>query len=173
MKSTDDFELSVRVEGGQSGFTLLEVLVAIVIFSVGMLAMLGLLTNSLVITGSAGHRSAASQLSYAMAEYVRGNPRLLASYNAPVSSAITAGCFTAAGCTTTELVTSEYGNWQQRIAEALPNGKGMICRDSSPMDGDGDDWQCNDAGANTPFVVKICWSETGIGGGTLCSRTAI
>jgi type IV pilus assembly protein PilV len=172
MKSTDDLELPVRVKGGQSGFTLLEVLVAIVIFSVGMLAMLGLLTNSLIFTGSAGHRSTASQLSYAMAEYVRGNPTSLASYNDPSSSAITAGCFTSAGCAPAQLVQSEYGNWQQRIAETLPSGTGMICRDSSPMDGDGVNWECDDA-ANAPFVVKICWRETAIGGGMLCSRTVI
>lgn len=172
MKFTKELELPMRAKGGQVGFTLLEVLVAIVIFSVGMLAMLGLLTNSLIFTGSAGHRSVASELSYAMAEYVRGNPKLLASYNDPASSAITAGCFTAAGCAPDRLVQSEYGNWQQRIAETLPSGKGMICRDSSPLDGDSDDWLCDNA-SNAPFVVKICWSETAIGGGTLCSRTVI
>ena len=54
--------VAINVPAAQSGGSLLEGLLAILIFSVGMLSLLMLLSASLVETGNARYRSEASLL---------------------------------------------------------------------------------------------------------------
>lgn len=58
----------------QQGFTLLEVLVTIVIISIGLLGLLGLQTVSLINTQTSAARSQASIAASNMADRIRANP---------------------------------------------------------------------------------------------------
>lgn len=142
----------------QEGATMLEVLIAIVVFSFGMLGMLGLVLSSLKMTSTSSYRSVASEQLAAMADALNANPVMISDYLSAASSpAAKASCFAAAGCTTAELAATEYKLWLDRVAKLLPSGAARLCRDSTPSDGDSTNWACD--GAGRP-VVKICWSES-------------
>jgi type IV pilus assembly protein PilV len=69
-----------RASGAQSGFTLLEVMIAVVILSVGLLGMALLQSTSLRATQASNERSQATLLIYEMMDMVRANRRQAAQY---------------------------------------------------------------------------------------------
>lgn len=144
----------------QSGATLLEVLIAILVLSFGMLGMLGLIINSLKMTTSSNYRTIAAQQAYSMADTLRSNVLILAKFQTP-SGSTTANCLTSAGCNRDEMYITDYALWSTRLASMLPAGRGTVCSDATPNDGDPGDWKCDAAAANPtgPFVVKVCWIE--------------
>lgn len=137
----------------QSGTTMLEVLIAIVVFSFGMLGMLGMIVNGLMLTSSSNYRTIAAEQLTAMANFMNANPTLYWVYAAPPSSAITSNCLTTSGCTSGDLAASEYGIWKQNIAKLLPSGQGTVS-----------------TAANGRPLVQVCWDETrvSISGATTC-----
>ena len=144
-----------------TGMTLLEVLVAILILSFGMLGMLGLLMSGLKLTTSSNYRNIAVLESQAMADLIRSNARNLTLYDLPADSP-SASCFTTSGCTNAQgRVQTEFSLWLERLSTMLPSGNGTICRDSSPTDGTPSSWSC-DGAAGSQFVVKVCWDESRI-----------
>jgi type IV pilus assembly protein PilV len=160
------------VPNNEAGFTLIEVLVAVAIFAAGMLGMLGLLANSLSWSYSANHTTIASMMAYQMADHVRGNVTQFAAYNDPTHT-LTSNCMTTTGCTPTQMVESEASLWSQRLADKLPAGQGIICRDNSPTDGDPSNWACDDSAGAAPMMVKICWKRTLSGGAWSCYRVRV
>ena len=64
----------------QQGVTLLEVLIAIVVLSFGLLGMLGMLMNGLKMTSSSHYRTIAAQQLTAMADMINANPSLIGTY---------------------------------------------------------------------------------------------
>jgi len=156
----------------QSGVTLLETLIAILVLSFGLLGMLGLIINSLKLTSSSNYRTIAAQQAYSMADLLRGTPALIASYTAPTATA-TSACLTTTGCDESHLIGMQFDLWQKSLATSLPRGAGTICRDSSPTDGGNpSNWKCDGAGA---YIVKVCWDETRVSvtGGQNCTWTNI
>lgn len=161
--------MSITTGSTHRGFSLIEVMLAIAILSVGMLGMLLLMINSTRLTTSSNYRSTAAQLAYSMADSMRSNPTQLAFYDNPDTTGV-AACFTAAGCGTPSeaLVYTESSLWTARLAASLPGGVGMLCRDSTPGDATvivapltndvTPTWNCT-AGTG-PYVVKVCWSPT-------------
>ena len=67
----------------QQGVTLLEVLIAIVVLSFGLLGMLGMLMNGLKMTSSSHYRTIAAQQLTAMADMINANPSLVNLYSTP------------------------------------------------------------------------------------------
>ena len=124
----------------QSGVTMLEVLVAIVVLSFGLLGMLGLITNSLKMTSSSHFRTIAAQQLAAMAEAINANPDLIANYTPP-GTTLFANCLGTAGCATTELPQTDYVLWQANIRALLPSGTGTVTASPRP-------------------TVRICWDES-------------
>lgn len=148
----------------QQGVTLLEVLIAIVVLSFGLLGMLGMLLNGLKMTSSSHYRTIAAQQLTAMADMINAheklsaNPLLKNAYAPPASSTITASCFTT-GCNTAQMPPTDYGLWLANLARLLPNGTGVVCLDATPQDGSSgssSSFACTGAGRPT---VKICWNE--------------
>jgi type IV pilus assembly protein PilV len=149
----------------QRGFTLLEVLIAVVILSVGLLGLAALQATSLKSNHASLIRSQIAILSYDMVDRMRANrPAMtLGDYDLPTSTQ-NANCTTVTGCTPAQMADHDYFEWSTLIARALPAGQGVVCRDG----GDGDIYDGTDAGTHgcgggTEFVVKLWWDENGDG----------
>ncbi len=149
----------------QHGFTLLEVLIAVVILSVGLLGLAALQATSLKSNHASLTRSQIAILSYDMVDRMRANRPavILGDYDLPTSTQ-NANCTTVTGCTPTEMADHDYFEWTTLIARALPGGQGVVCRDG----GDGDIYDGTDAGSHdcaggTEYVVKLWWDEDGDG----------
>lgn len=145
---------------GQSGATLLEVLIAILILSFGLLGMLGLIINSLKLTSSSNYRTIAAQQAYSMADTLRSNVLILAKFQNPAGTS-TADCLKLAGCDRDAMYANDVEMWSARLRAMLPQGRGTVCSDATPDDGDPGDWSCDAVAVNPtgPFVVKVCWVE--------------
>ena len=142
---------------------MLEVLISIVVIAFGLLGIAGLQAFALKNNQSAGQRMTTTMLATDMVERVwSSNPDFrnfysndsIGSYRSPVS-----GCTSVSGCTAFELIQNDLAEWEVRVANSLPSGAGIICKDSSPDDGTSEnDPQC-DLNLNAPFVVKIWWLD--------------
>ncbi len=110
------------------GFSLLESLIALVVFSIGFLALTLLMHTSLQNTNSAFYRSVATEQAYDMADRIRAN-RGAAGANVVkylnVEASADPGCIEA-GCTPLELAQYDGWHWNQTNARVLPSGGGRI-----------------------------------------------
>ena len=144
----------------QSGFTLLEVMIALVIFSIGLLGLAGLQAGGLRSNTQAQLRTIATIQAYDMAERIRSNPRGVqdGDYNALDDTTPTAGDCISNTCTAAEMATYDYYEWELNTQNALPSGHGTVS--SASVGG----------GATRLFTVTVMWDEerTGVNG-TGCS----
>jgi type IV pilus assembly protein PilV len=106
LHSTHDLVPIVRAR--QSGGSLLEGLLAIVIFSVGLLSLLMLLSTSLVETGNARYRSEASSLAADLIGQMWAGDRSLAQLRARFG----------------ESTSDDYQNWLATVHARLPGTSG-------------------------------------------------
>jgi type IV pilus assembly protein PilV len=134
-----------------SGFTLIEVLVAVVILAIGLLGLAGLQTATLRNNQSAYTRSQATQLAYDIADRIRANP--LGNYN---NQAATNNDCVANTCTPTQMAGYDLAQWNSHLA-SLPSGTGIVCLDNTPLDGTSGTPACD--GTGTTFAVKIWWAD--------------
>lgn len=142
----------------QKGATLIEVLISLLILSIGLLGMTGLQTVSLRNTQSAYLRTQASIASNDIVERIRANQQGVeaSSYDAN-AGAVTAACNAIAGCTAAQLAANDIAEWNAALAAGLPSGVGIVCADSSPEDGTPAAPACD--GLGNLFAVKIWWDE--------------
>ncbi len=152
----------------QGGFTLLEILIAIVIFSIGLLGIAGLQVAGMRFTHGAQLRSVAVAQAESMADLMRANEFGVQEgyYNIQGDMPTTASpdCGTVV-CDSAQRATYDLVAWNHETASAplqaneivLPNGVGHVCRDSTPNDGDSGDWACDDSGDT--YAIKIEWTE--------------
>jgi len=134
--------------GRYHGFTLIEVLVALVVLSIGMLGIAALHVEGLRSARTALTRTAAVNLAADMADRIRANRGGKAEYEAVVTKDDTnADCEPAgAGCTPSELAHHDKALWLGAIAGALPGGTGTIdCADP--------------AAVPATYTITITWSE--------------
>ena len=106
----------------QEGATLIEVLIAIVVLSIGLLGLAGLQVTSVQCNHSAYQRSQATLLAYDLADRMRAN-RTEALTNAylvdfPTSSSSNAVTGTQAA--------KDKAEWLNNLARNLPNGTGKV-----------------------------------------------
>lgn len=106
----------------ESGFTLIEVLVALVIFAIGLLGIAALHIESLNAGRTALNRTQAVELASDLADRIRAN-RLACDATACAytgAGALTASCETTTGCTAQELAATDVFRWRARGAAQLP-----------------------------------------------------
>lgn len=157
------------------GFTLLEVLVAIVVLSFGVLGVVGLQAAALRATKESRYISTATALSRELADMMRGNKDIALLTTAaanpylgaylPTDALPTAAqdCFSATCTTSLNVAAFNMRDWIQRVRTALPGARIAVCFDDSPYDGSGlPQWACTSA-ANGIAVVKIGWTRQSIG----------
>jgi type IV pilus assembly protein PilV len=113
----------------EAGFTLVEVLVALVILAVGMLGIASLLLNSLQGSRTALVRTQAVSLAADVVERIRANRSAGTVYDTTVTAtpALVATCETAGQtCTPADMARNDLKRWQTAIAATLPDGTGTI-----------------------------------------------
>ncbi len=108
----------------QAAFTLFEVLIAVVILSIGLLGLASLQAAGMRNNNSAYMRSQASVLAYDMADRIRANRQGSASYTG--SGSAEANCLSTTGCTPVEMAENDISEWQAVITSTLPMGTGTI-----------------------------------------------
>ena len=143
----------------QRGFTLIEVLIAVLVLSIGLLGLAALQTSGLGMNHSAYLRSQATILAADMADRMRANRAGVDSfaYHLPASTAH-AACTSTGGCTTAELAENDMSEWTTNLATALPGGTGIVCRDSNPNDGaSAASPSCSGGGG--VYAIKIWWRD--------------
>lgn len=170
------------------GFSLLEVLIAAVIFSIGLLGLASLQVTGLKMSHDSLLRSTASIYANDMADRMRANyPAFLEGQGGPYdnptgANAGLAGCLgkTGAGanadqsCTSSQIAQEDFYEWLASIKGhaatawhseypvGLPSGDGIVCVDSTPEDGTPSAPACDGVVAvpNKPvFAIKIWWRE--------------
>ena len=148
---------------------MLEVLIAILIISIGLLGMAGMQAAGLRANVGASQRSAATMLAYDMADRMRANIAGVAAGNYDFSllnpPTQHANCLQAGGCTVLQMAQNDRWEWNQAIQNTLPSGMGIVCKDKSPDDGLGNtDLLQGPTGAwcdtlGDVYAIKIWWLE--------------
>ena len=113
----------------QSGFSMVEVLVAMVVLSVGLLGMAGIYVTTLRSGSSAIYRMQAVNLAADLGERIRANRKSVALYAG--AAATSPSCITAA-CLPDAMAANDLYIWQQQISQLLPgNPAGTVNVDTS------------------------------------------
>ena len=100
----------------QAGLSLVEVLVAVVLLSIGLLGLAGLQASGMRVGQSSIHRSQAAQLAHDMIERLRANVPHAGAYQLGLADAPPA-CTSVASC--------DLRDWRARL-QALPAGTGAV-----------------------------------------------
>ncbi len=118
-----------------SGFTLLEVLIAVLVFSFGMLGIAGLMSISVKSNHNGYLRSQANFLAENMADRMRANPTAL--WNDAYNGTAAAGpsvCDISSPCNYAELAAYDMEQWGESLGYILPNAAGTItCVRNGPI----------------------------------------
>ena len=150
------------------GFTLIEVLVAIVVLSFGVLGVVGMQVAALQSNREARNQSVAVALGRELGDMMRSNKdiALLTAANpylidfSGTLPTTTSNCFTGACATTTAVAEFNVREWLTRVNAALPGARVVVCYDAAPYDTTTGrpQWGCT-AGTGAPAVVKIGWTQ--------------
>ena len=140
----------------QFGFSMVEVLVAIVVLSFGLLGLAGLQADGLRSNNDAYMKSQATLLAYDMLDRMRANMQGVENgfYDNLFSSTPSdPGCVNS-GCTIQQMSQHDAYEWSEKIAELLPGGQGLV----------------SGSGSGSIFTITVMWDErrTGVAG-TSCS----
>jgi type IV pilus assembly protein PilV len=141
-----------------AGFTLIEVLVAIVVLSIGLLGVAGLQLAGIRASQSSYLRTVATYQAYDMADRMRANlPGVNGgSYNNLSGDPGSPGCVTT-NCTSAQMAQNDQHEWSVSNAAFLPSGTGSVCLDSTPNDGTPAAPACDGIGG--VFAVKVWWAD--------------
>ena len=146
-----------------TGFTLLEVMIAMVIFSIGLLGLAGIQAVALKNNNSAYTRTVTMQLAYNMADVLRASTNnegnIISAFDT-VTTAIPGTAPTscvqkdgggAPDCTETDLSSFEIYHWKKRIEKELASGLGSISKNADV------------------YTITIMWDDEHTGAtGTAC-----
>ncbi len=128
------------------GFTLVEVLVALVVMAVGMLGIAALYVEGLRAGRTSLYRSAAVTLVSDMADRIRANP---AGGYAGTGPGADNGCVNGAGdCEPDALADDDWFRWLDDLRRRLPAGAAAVVerQDLPPL---------------TQYVITVSWPEAG------------
>jgi len=159
------------------GFTLLEILVAIIVLSFGLLGMVGIQAMALKSNNDAKQQSTAVQLAGELSDMMRSNkaiavgltsaanPYLVADYFGGPNTVAnpTEMCTGTSGCTSTINVASwEMYDWLNRVNNTFPGARVQVCYDNAPYTtsalGGLPQWGCSGTpAAGGSISIKIGW----------------
>lgn len=145
-----------QITSSQAGFTLVEVMIAMVVFGIGLLGLAGLQATSLMNEHSSYTRSQAVLLAYEIADRMRANPDGGTDYETATTETTITGysttLCTANSCTPANMAIYDLGGWKAALPNLLVSGQGQIV---------------NTAGTN--YTITVHWDEDRTGAtGTTC-----
>ena len=158
-----------------AGFTLLEILVAIVIFSIGLLGIASLQMNGMRFTQDSQLRAIATAQAEAITDRMRANSAGMIDKKYNITTGSIPASFptdcSSANCSSDDLAIYDLVTWNATTtdvtqpktsnADVLPNGSGVVCIDSTPNDGTPAAWACD--GLGTIYAIKVTWTERTVG----------
>lgn len=129
------------------GFTLVEVLIALVIMSVGMLGIAGLYVHSMQAGRTSVFRHHAVTLAGDIADRIRANPRAAAAYGlgGANNNCVNGGI----DCTLAEMAANDIFMWDQQAADTLPSGTVTVA------------FTAGVAAAPPTYQITVTWIEPG------------
>lgn len=151
----------------QAGFTLIEVLVAVVVLALGLIGLAALQTTGLANNQSAYNRSQASQLAYDMADRIRSNSDSAPNYVTATANGVIRSCpngttnpctactTTGTECNSATMVTKDVFEWTNALSATLPSGVGQVSRENPAED---------------VYTIVISWNDTKVSSGANDNR---
>jgi len=126
----------------EKGFSLLEVMIAMVIFAVGILGLAGMQVIALENSYESISRNQAIILAYSMSDRMLANRQAKNSYliSNNATATLNSNCNTIK-CNSTEIVAFDLSQWKQNLSSQLINGSGEI------------------TGAFPSYTVTVHWDE--------------
>jgi type IV pilus assembly protein PilV len=176
----------------QRGFTLIEVMVALIVLVLGVLGSAAMTLTALRDNKQSALRSQATAMAYELSDLMRANVVPTSSSSPlqtqesiftgtqPTVSSITAACYVS-GCTAAQMATSDYAQWLAKLTysganvaagnavSGLPNASAKVCRDSANLNSM---TTCDNA-ATSPLVVKLQWDEKYNNGTYVAAQTGM
>ncbi len=129
------------------GFTLVEVLVALVVMSVGMLGIAALYLEGIRAGRTSLYRTAAVNLASDMADRIRGNRSAGIAY-AGTGPGVDGDCVNGAlDCTPEQLADDDWLDWSTQLDNQLPDGAGGEVEVAGP--------------APLTYTIRVAWPEIG------------
>jgi type IV pilus assembly protein PilV len=129
----------------QRGFSLVEVLIALIIMSVGMLGIATLFVQSMQAGRTSMFRHHAVTMAGDVADRIRANPRAGIAY---AGLGADNGCVgTGNDCNEAAMAANDIFLWDAQAAESLPNGTVTVTY--------------NDVVAPPEYTIRIDWDEPG------------
>jgi len=119
---------TIRAANIQSGISLIESLVAIVVMSLGILGILGLQLRNLADTQTSLNRAQAIRLIEDLSEKIQANPNGLGNleaYQSDWKDSPTGSC-KPEGCTPSEMGAYDITQWKDTVKSTLPKGDAAI-----------------------------------------------
>lgn len=139
----------------QYGFSLVEVLVAAVVFALGLGGLSLMMLTSVHGSVEAQNQTTAAMQAAALAELILLNPAATGHYiNPPAQTS--ENCFAPAACSSAAWAAGNLARWQYELEQSLAHASGMVCLDATPNDGHAAAPACDGDGR---AVVKVFWVE--------------
>jgi len=135
----------IRASGKQRGFSLVEVLIALIIMSVGMLGIAGLYVQSMQAGRTSLFRHHAVTLAGDVADRIRANPTAGVAYT---GVGVDFSCVAAGiNCNPVEMASTDILLWSQQANESLPNGTVVVAFDNATVPPN--------------YTIAVGWDEPG------------
>lgn len=132
--------ISLAIQQHSKGSSLLEVLISVVVLSIGLLGIASLQANTLRFNHSAELRTIASYQAYNMLDRIRANKEgaQAGAYNDLSGTPTLPSCTT---CNATQIATKDISEWNTENSTLLPLGQGSVIRN------------------NNVYTVRIFWDN--------------
>lgn len=164
------FSLRVAPCRTAAGYILIEALITVLIFAIGLLGVVGLQAIALSSSSSSNLRTEATVLAADMADRMRANraaalgatgvgyDRMAPADNAcrSIYAASVEGAPVA--CTPAQLAADDMFDWLGQVQQSLPAGEAIVCVDRTPNDGvDAATPACD--GLGDAYAIKLWWNQ--------------
>ncbi|MFK7733240.1 MAG: type IV pilus modification protein PilV [Pseudomonadales bacterium] len=112
----------------ESGFTLIEILVSLIILAVGFLGMAALQSSSMQGTASTYFRTQADMLANDLSERIRANRTgsEAGAYAYGGGGATSASCGSADSCNSASMAEADISEWSDWVENSLPSGDATV-----------------------------------------------
>lgn len=139
-----------RTPHRDAGFSIVEVMVALVVLAVGMLGIASLYVTTLRSSGSALSRMQAVNLASDLADRIRANRFGRTAYNTTNTPAQKNCMGTTANCSQADMASNDLFLWQAQIDQLLPGDpQGVVA------------YTAGAANAPDNYIITVSWKEPG------------